>query len=58
MRVALPILAERKADERGGNMSSILIFAFKWNKSYRVLRHGKGFGLFDSVRYGLWPARG
>ena len=39
-------------------MSFILIFAFKWNKSYRVLRHGKGFGLFDSVRYGLWLALG
>ena len=29
--------------------------AFKW---YRVLRYGKGFGLFDSVRFGLWLARG
>jgi hypothetical protein len=39
-------------------MSLILIFALKWNKLYRVLRHGKGFGLFDSVRYGLWLAGG
>jgi hypothetical protein len=31
-------------------------FILKWNKLYRVLRHRKGFGLFDSVRYGLWLA--
>lgn len=58
MRIALPILAERKADERGGTMSLILIFTSKWNKAYRVLRYGHGFGLFDSVRHGLWLARG
>ena len=39
-------------------MSMILIFTGKWNRWYRVLRYGKGFGLFDSVRYGLWLARG
>ncbi len=39
-------------------MSMILIFAAKWNRWYRVLRYSKGFGLFDSVRYGLWLARG
>jgi len=39
-------------------MSMILIFTGKWNKSYRVLRYGKGFGPFDSVRHGLWLARG
>ena len=39
-------------------MSMILIFTGKWNRCYRVLRHGHGFGLFDSVRYGLWLARG
>ena len=39
-------------------MSMILIFTGKWNRWYRVLRHGHGFGLFDSVRYGLWLARG
>jgi hypothetical protein len=38
--------------------SLILIFTRKWTKWYRVLRYGKGFGLFDSVRYGLWLARG
>jgi hypothetical protein len=39
-------------------VSSILIFTSKWKKWYRVLRHRKGFGLFDSVRFGLWLARG
>jgi hypothetical protein len=36
----------------------ILIFAGKWNRWYRVLRYGKEFEVFDSVRYGLWQARG
>jgi hypothetical protein len=36
----------------------ILIFAGKRNRWYRVLRYRKGFGLFDSVRCGLWLARG
>jgi hypothetical protein len=58
IRVALPILAECKADEREGTMSLILIFARKWNTAYRVLRYGNGFGPFDSVRYALWLARG
>jgi hypothetical protein len=58
MRVALPIFAECKADEREGSMSSILIFALKWNTAYRVLRYGNLFGLFDSARYALWLARG
>ena len=39
-------------------MSLILIFALKWNKAFRVLRYGHGFGLFDSVRDGLWLAGG
>jgi hypothetical protein len=39
-------------------MSMILIFAAKWNRWYRVLRYSSGFGLFDSLRYGLWLARG
>ncbi len=38
-------------------MSSILIFTASWKKWFRVLRHRKGFGLFDSVRFGLWLAR-
>jgi hypothetical protein len=29
-----------------------------WRKWYCVLRHSKGFGLLDSVRFGLWLARG
>ena len=39
-------------------MSMILIFTGKWNRWYRVLRYGHGFGLLDSVLYGLWLARG
>jgi hypothetical protein len=42
--------------ERGGAMSLVLIFLRKWNKWYCVLRYRKGFGLLDSVRYGLWLA--
>ena len=39
-------------------MSSILIFAAQWKNWYRVLRYRKGFGPFDSLRFGLWLARG
>jgi hypothetical protein len=39
-------------------VSSILIFVASWKKWYRVLRYRKEFGLFDSVRFGLWLARG
>ncbi len=39
-------------------MSVILIFTDKWNRCYRVLRFRKGFGVFDSARYGIWLARG
>jgi hypothetical protein len=42
--------------KRGGAMSPVLMFLRKWNKWYRVLRYCKGFGLLDSVRYGLWLA--
>jgi hypothetical protein len=42
--------------KRGGAMSPVLIFLRKWNNWYRVLRYRKGFGLLDSVRYGLWLA--
>jgi hypothetical protein len=41
--------------KRGGAMS-LVIFLRKWNKWYCVLRYRKGFGLLDSVRYGLWLA--
>src|SRR5215469_14010864 len=33
-------------------------FIGKWQQWYRVLRYRKGFGYFDSFRYGLWLARG
>lgn len=39
-------------------MFTILSFVRKWKQWYRVLRYRKGFGLFDSVRYGLWLTRG
>jgi len=39
-------------------VSSILIFTASWKKWFCVLRHHKGFGLFDSVRFGVWLARG
>ena len=39
-------------------VSSILIFTASWKKWFRVLRYRKGFGLFDSMRFGLWLARG
>ena len=39
-------------------MFSILSVISKWKQWYRVLRYRKGFGRFDSVRLGLWLARG
>jgi hypothetical protein len=39
-------------------MSTALIFMTNWRKWQRVLRSRKGFGLIDSVRFGLWLARG
>lgn len=55
-----PMFAERNADASRGSMSrpSIFMFLRKWNEWYGVLRHSKGFGRFDSVRFGLWLARG
>jgi hypothetical protein len=38
-------------------MASILEFTGRWKRWYRVLRYCKGFGLCDSVRFGLWLAR-
>ncbi len=58
IRVAFPSSSEWNADDRNGAMSMILIFTGKWNRWYRVLRYSKGFGAFDSVRYGIWLARG
>lgn len=42
----------------GGLMTVTFRFADKWVRWYRVLRYAKAFSLFDSVRYGLWLARG
>jgi hypothetical protein len=42
----------------GGVMSLNLFFARKWNAWYRVLRYRNGFTFVDSVRCGLWLARG
>ena len=55
-----PMFAERDADASRGSTSTPSIFMFlrKWNECYRVLRHSNGFGRFDSVRFGLWLARG
>lgn len=39
-------------------MSKVLSFMANWRKWQRVLRRHKGFGLFNSVRFGLWLARG
>lgn len=38
-------------------MATTLKFVRKWQASYEVLRRRNGFGLFASVRYGLWLAR-
>jgi len=56
---ALPFLlsSEHKADEKEGAMVQIFTFACEWSKWYRVLRHHKGFGRLDSVRYSHWLAR-
>jgi len=42
----------------GRVMSLILLFCRKWVDCYRVLRCGKAFSFPDSIRYGLWLARG
>jgi hypothetical protein len=38
-------------------MFSNLSFIGKWKQWYRVLRYCKGFGPYDSVRFGFWLAR-
>lgn len=38
-------------------MFSTLSFIGKWQQWYRVLRYHKGFGPYDSIRFGLWLAR-
>ena len=42
----------------GGFMTLILVFARQWVRWYRVLRYGKAFSFADSIRHGLWLARG
>lgn len=39
-------------------MLLILVFIRNWKKWYAALRYANGFGLLDSMRYGLWLARG
>jgi len=39
-------------------MSTALIFMTNWKRWQHVLRCRKGFALIDSVRFGLWLARG
>jgi len=57
-RSMVSVSNSREGKEKERAMSMILIFTGKWNRWYRVLRYGYGFGLLDSVRYGLWLARG
>jgi hypothetical protein len=38
-------------------MSETLALLGRWNRWYRVLHYRNGFGLMESVRYGLWLAR-
>jgi len=38
-------------------MSVVPVFIRKWHQSFRVLRYRNGFGMLDSVRYGLWLAQ-
>jgi hypothetical protein len=47
-----------KADEKEGAMAQIFTFVREWSKWYCVLRHHKGFGRLDSLRYGHWLACG
>lgn len=37
---------------------SLLVKLTAWRRWYCVLRHRNGFGLLESVRFGLWLARG
>jgi hypothetical protein len=57
IRVALPAVARTQSRWEGGAMAQILTFAREWSKWYRVLRHHKGFGQLDSLRYSHWLAR-
>ena len=46
-----------QAGERSNAMSAVLNFTATWKKWCSVLRYRKGFGLLDSLRFGLWLAR-
>jgi hypothetical protein len=39
-------------------MRLVLNFARNWSRCYYVLHYRNGFGLFDSLRYVRWLARG
>jgi hypothetical protein len=39
-------------------MSMILVFTREWSACYHVLRRRNRFSFVESVRYGLWLARG
>jgi hypothetical protein len=39
-------------------MSVVLTFGRKWVTWYGVLRYANAFSFVDSVRFGLWLARG
>jgi hypothetical protein len=39
-------------------MSRTINLLRNWNACYRVLRYRNGFNFAESVRYGLWLARG
>jgi hypothetical protein len=39
-------------------MSEVLVLVRKWNACHRVLCHRNEFSFTDSVRFGLWLARG
>jgi hypothetical protein len=38
-------------------MSLVLVFIHNWHESFRAQRHGNGFGILDSVRYGFAGAQ-
>ena len=48
----------RKQAKGESRMFSIMSFVREWKQWYSVLRCRKGFGRLDSVRFGLWLARG
>jgi hypothetical protein len=53
---ALPLLHVQERRHGGGAMSLLLVFIHNGYEAFRVLRYRNGFGMLDSVRYGLWLA--